>query len=157
MGYGQRKSTQEFGGYSTKKSSGLSRHGSMNSTAVQAGGMLKDDQRMVSNNYLHQTGSSNPYRSKHLSLTNTQSNYKKEKSSSPYNNCSSPKTNSSSSNNHRTGPTFALTPAQISEKIKRETDVNSRTAVQLNLLMNKTMKWVMTQDFERYRQYDEMN
>lgn len=43
-----------------------------------------------------------------------------------------------------------LTAAQIKEKIKREIDLTSKTSVQLNLLMNKTMNWVMTQDFHRY-------
>jgi len=39
-------------------------------------------------------------------------------------------------------------PSQITQKIKEELSMHSRTNVQLNLLMNKTMKWVMTQDFE---------
>jgi len=41
-----------------------------------------------------------------------------------------------------------LKPSQISQKIKEDLNQHSRTNVQLNLLMNKTMKWVMTQDFE---------
>jgi len=55
----------------------------------------------------------------------------------------------------KNSPKPTLTAAQISEKIKKEIDVNSKTTAQLNLLMNKTMKWVMTQEFEKYRDSDD--
>ena len=49
----------------------------------------------------------------------------------------------------RNSTTVANKPSsQITQKIKEELSLHSRTNVQLNLLMNKTMKWVMTQDFE---------
>jgi hypothetical protein len=48
-----------------------------------------------------------------------------------------------------------LTTAQINDKIKREIEnSHSRTAQQLNLLMNKTMKWVVTQEFKKWRPAD---
>merc|ERR1712071_119021 len=46
------------------------------------------------------------------------------------------------------------TPSHITQKIKEELSMHSRTNVQLNLLMNKTMKWVMTQDFEENAKED---
>lgn len=65
----------------------------------------------------------------------------------------SPKHNNAKDNDNQEGH---LTAHQISEKIKREIEVNQtvRTTQQLNLLMNKTMKWVMTQDFQKYRVID---
>jgi hypothetical protein len=44
-----------------------------------------------------------------------------------------------------------LTQAQINEKIRIEIELGKRTSIQINLLMNKTVKWVHTQDFELYR------
>ena len=48
-----------------------------------------------------------------------------------------------------------LTPAQINEKIKKEIENNNKAqSQQLNLLMNKTMKWVMTQEFKLWMPED---
>lgn len=62
----------------------------------------------------------------------------------------SPKSRELKSKEHSDGIT-KLTTAEIQEKIKKEIELNSRTTQQLNLLMNKTMKWVTAQDFKKYR------
>lgn len=93
---------------------------------------------------------------KRQSIANGPSVTKRYSSSNQYRNFIKERFSPKSKLNAHTSTTITvgspqLTPAQINEKIKKEIETNNKAQTQqLNLLMNKTMKWVMTQEFKKW-------